>query len=80
MKHRVNIVHSCDFEAVYINGELSYQDHHIDPMEMMCYIKIKIPGSSKLNDLIVDEWWVDEEWMSKNQDFPKTFEEVKLRF
>ena len=80
MKHRVNIVHSCDFEAVYINGELSYQDHRIDPMEMMCYIKTKIPGSSKLNDLIVDEWWADEEWMSKNQEFPKTFEEVKLRF
>lgn len=80
MKHRINIVHANNLEAVYINEKLSYQDHLINPVELLFYIKTKIPGSSKLNDLIVDEWWADEEWMSKNQDFPKTFEEVKLRF
>ena len=79
MKHRINIVHAEDWEAVYINEELSFQDHRIDPMEMMCYIKTKIPGSSKLNDLIVDEWWVDEEWMNQVQMFPENFEDVKVR-
>ena len=80
MKHRINIVHANNWEAVYINEKLSYQDRLINPVELLLYIKTKIPGSSKLNDLIVDEWWADEEWMSKNQNFPKTFEEVKLRF
>ena len=80
MKHRINIVHSEDYEAVYINDELSYEDHRIDPMEMMLHIKAEVPGSSKLNDLIIDEWWANEEWMCEVQEFPKTFEEVKLRF
>lgn len=80
MKHRINIVHSEDYEAVYINDELVYEDHHIDPMEMVLQIKAEIPGSTKLNDLIVDEWWADEEWISEEQYFPRTFDRVKLRF
>lgn len=80
MKHRINIVHSEDYEAVYINDELVYEDHHIDPMEMVLQIKAEIPGSTKLNDLIVDEWWADEEWINEEQYFPRTFNRVKLRF
>lgn len=79
MKYRINIVHAEDWEAVYINEELSFQDHRINPMEMMLYIKTKVPGSSKLNDLIIDEWWVDEKWMNQVQIFPKNFEDVRVR-
>ena len=80
MKHRINIVHANNWEAVYINEKLSYQDRLINPVELLLYIKTKIPGSSKLNDLIVDEWWADENWMNQIQLFPENFDDVKLRF
>lgn len=80
MKHRINIVHSQNFEALYINGELALQDRRIDPLQLMYYIKLIIPKSAKLNDLIPDEWWTDDEWGSTIQAFPKHFKDVKLRF
>lgn len=80
MKHRINIVHANNWEAVYINEKLSYQDHLINPVELLFYIKTKIPGSSKLNDLIVDEWWVDDDWTNQIQTFPENFKDVKVRF
>lgn len=80
MKHRINIVHANNWEAVYINEKLSYQDRLINPVELLLYIKTKIPGSSKLNDLIIDEWWADENWMNQIQLFPENFDDVKLRF
>ena len=80
MKHRINIVHANNWEAVYINEKLSYQDHLINPVELLLYIKTKIPGSSKLNDLIVDEWWADDDWTNQIQTFPESFKDVKVRF
>ncbi len=79
MKHRLNIVHSDDWEAVYIDDKLTYQDYAINPMELLTRIKIEIPGSTKLNDLVVDEWWADADWISKNLIFPESFSDVKLR-
>lgn len=80
MKHRINIVHANNWEAVYINEKLSYQDRLINPVELLLYIKTKIPGSSKLNDLIVDEWWADDDWTNQIQTFPENFKDVKVRF
>ncbi len=80
MKHRINIVHSDEWDGVYVNDELIYQDYSIDPMELILRIKLKIPGSAKLNDLSVDEWYAEPEWISKVMLFPKNFEDVKLRF
>lgn len=80
MKHRINIVHANNWEAVYINEKLSYQDRLINPVELLLYIKTKIPGSSKLNDLIVDEWWADDDWTNQIQTFPESFKDVKVRF
>ena len=80
MKHRINIVHSDDWEGVYIDDKLTYQDHHIIPMELFLRLKKLIPGSTKFNDIVFDEWWADEDWIEKIQIFPKKFEDVKLRY
>lgn len=80
MKYRINIVHTNNSDGIYIDNQLTYQDYQINPMEFLLHLKIHIPGSAKLNDLIVDEWWADEEWAKKLTRLPKYFDDVKKRF
>lgn len=80
MKHRINIIHADDWEGVYVDDTLAYQDHLIRPMELYLQLKYLIPGSTKLNDIVFDEWWVDEKWMSEIETLPENFVDVKLRY
>lgn len=69
-----------DWEGLYLNGKCVRQDHRILPMDMLLDIKIHFPGDTKLNDLIPDVWYADEEWAEEAGEFPYDWNDVKVRF
>ena len=76
----VILVHTDNWEGLYIKNKLVHQGHTIGRMQLLLYIKTKFPGNTTLNEIIPDVFFADQEWLDERGTYPKDFKDVKIRF